>query len=702
MPDVNPLTEPNTTAESLGTQLLRAIPYFTAWFVIAIACGMFFLLCVYNKDLVLDNVWLFDMQFNTALMFAASGIGLLATIKRINLFAIPASVFVILFSLLTFLQYIIPGLDVGTDQLFFVAPDYHPYTPSGRMAPNTCIAFICMGSALLVIALGDASNSRTAVIAETLAFLVFALGAESVAGYLHDITVAYSWGSTTRMSPHTALSDILLGTGLLSLVWLRQSTRISAMPLWIPGGLCFLILMCDVATPRGVASGIAYIPLIFCSLWFFQPRSTFFFAAIASALSIVGFLIKPSGESPEWTVLLNRVITIGALWFVAMLVYMRRHMETQLYDSESKLRAIVDHTIDGLITINERGTVESFNAACERIFGYSAGEVIGQNIKMLMPEPYHGEHDGYLRNYLTTGDAKIIGSAGREVAARRKNGTVFPIDLSISSFRLKGGQYFSGIIRDITDRKYAEAEKERLIHQLTASNTELERFAYICSHDLQEPLRMITSFSQKLSEHLADKMDEKARHYFDYIKDGAERSRQLVNDVLTYARIGGEQERNKTVNTQEIFDTVTLDLSQRIADCNGAVTHGHMPLVRANPTHVRQLLQNLIGNGLKFHGEIPPRVHVEAKQKGEMYSFSVADNGIGIAPAYHAKIFDIFQRLHSRHEYGGTGIGLAICKKIIQQYQGCTIQVQSQQGTGTTFTFTLPAADINESTAPQP
>jgi len=239
--------------------------------------------------------------------------------------------------------------------------------------------------------------------------------------------------------------------------------------LWALGLLCLAVLGFDVVTPRGLAAGILYIPLVFCSLWFIRPYTPVIFAIIATVLTVIGFVLSPPGHTELWITVLNRVLTIAALWFVALLVYMQRRSENARQSSENKLQAVVDNVLDGLITIDERGHIESFNPACERIFGYMSAEVTGQNIKMLMPEPYHSGHDGYLHHYVSTGEAKIIGTAGREVQAQRKDGSIFPIDLLVSAFQLNGVRHFSGIVCDIKERKLAE-EKAALLSAIVVSS----------------------------------------------------------------------------------------------------------------------------------------------------------------------------------------------------------------------------------------
>ncbi len=323
---------------------------------------------------------------------------------------------------------------------------------------------------------------------ELLGYLVFALGTAGMLGYIENAVYAYTWGSQARMSPHTAIGFMLLGAGLTALVWLGQNQRIARVPLWVPAALCLSVLMVDLATPRGIAAGIAYAPLVFCSIWFLRPHVTFVLAILASLLILLGFLVKSPSEVAHWVITLNRFISVGAVWLAAAVVYAGHRSETAFLRSESRLRSIIGHAPDGLISINSRGIIESVNPVCERIFGYTADEMLGRNISMLMPEPYRSDHDRYLERYLDGGKSRIIDTVGREVSGQRKDGSVFPMDLSVSTFHLADGQHFSGIIRDITARKEAQIELMRYTEALERGDPELDDFAYIASHDLKEPL----------------------------------------------------------------------------------------------------------------------------------------------------------------------------------------------------------------------
>ena len=354
-----------------------------------------------------------------------------------------------------------------------------------------------------------------------------------------------------------------------------------------------------------------------------------------------------------------------------------------------RLDAVVNNVLDGIITIDEQGHIESFNKACEAIFGYAAAEVMGQNIKILMPEPYHAEHDGYLNNYRTTGLPKIIGTAGREVSARRKTGEVFPIDLSVSAFTIDGVRHFSGVVRDITKAKQAEESRQRLLVRLIESNTELERFAYVASHDMQEPLRMVLNFSQIIQKDYNDRLDEEGREYLKIVGDSAMRMRDMVQDLLEYARLGTD---GLTVGDVELgleLTHVTENLGGLIDETRAHITHDPLPAVRGSAVQLMRLMQNLIANAIKYRkaGQAPV-VHVGVRETPEHWEISVKDNGLGIDPTFAEQIFEPFRRLHTWDSIKGSGLGLAVGRKIVESHGG-RIWVVSKPGEGSTFFFTV-------------
>jgi hypothetical protein len=233
-------------------------------------------------------------------------------------------------------------------------------------------------------------------------------------------------------------------------------------------------------------------------------------------------------------------------------------------------------------------------------------------------------------------------------------------------------------------------QETRQSQELARSNTELQQFAYIASHDLQEPLRMVTSYLQLIERRYKDNLDANANDFIHFAVDGARRMQKLINDLLAYSRIGTRAQPYELIDSTVVVEQAITNLKLLIADYHATVTYDTLPTVLADATQLTQLFQNLIGNAIKFHGEVPPIVQIRAEDQQGEWLFSVQDNGIGLEAEYAEQIFVIFQRLHNRTEYPGTGIGLAVCKKIVERHGG-RIWVQSELGKGATFYFTLPA-----------
>ena len=251
-----------------------------------------------------------------------------------------------------------------------------------------------------------------------------------------------------------------------------------------------------------------------------------------------------------------------------------------------------------------------------------------------------------------------------------------------------------GTVQDITDRKKAEEELKATLKDLKRSNTELEQFAYVASHDLQEPLRMVTSFTQLLQNRYQDKLDEDANDFINYAVDGATRMQNLISDLLMFSRVGTRGKPFKNTDMSAVLEGVITTFRQIIKETNVTLTHNPLPMIFADESQMIQLLQNLISNAIKFHKEEEsPVVHISAKLQKNQWIFSVRDNGIGINSQYFDRIFIIFQRLHKKDEFDGTGIGLAICKKIIERHKG-KIWVESELGKGSTFYFSIPKTEV--------
>lgn len=367
--------------------------------------------------------------------------------------------------------------------------------------------------------------------------------------------------------------------------------------------------------------------------------------------------------------------------------------ETQPQAAEALFQGLLEVAPDPIVIVDSRGTIRIVNRETELAFDYSRDELVGQPIEVLVPGNAREAHAAHRARYQADPHTRPMG-IGLELWGRRKDGTLFPVEISLSPLRLEGETLIISIVRDITGRKRAEQHLRALAADLERSNRELEQFAYVASHDLQEPLRMVASYTQLLARRYGDKLDDDADEFIAFAVDGALRMQELINDLLTYSRVGSRALELTSVDMGQVVDRVVADLSLAIEEADASVTHAGLPIVRGDALQMQQLMQNLIANGIKFRRPgVPPCVHVSAERDGNTWTFSVTDNGIGIEPQYRDRIFVLFQRLHSRAEYPGTGIGLAICKKIVERHGG-TLEVRSEQESGTTFEFTLPAGGL--------
>ena len=359
------------------------------------------------------------------------------------------------------------------------------------------------------------------------------------------------------------------------------------------------------------------------------------------------------------------------------------------YEAELVLRdRSINSATNGIVIVDARQpdmpTVYC-NAAFEKITGYAPEEVIGRNCRFLYGTDHQQPGLDVIRVAIRQGD-----QAKAELRNYRKDGSLFWNELYVAPVKDQQGQltHFIGIQTDVTQRKRQEIELVNKTRELTQSNAELQQFAYVASHDLQEPLRMVASYTQLLGKRYRGKLDKDADEFIRYAMDGATRMQRLIHDLLEYSRIGSENKPFQETDCEVVLQQVLDNLSASIREHRAEVTHGPLPAIHVNPTHLMQIFQNLIGNALKFQGDAPPKIHVEVKALPDGWEFSVRDNGLGIPDDQLVRIFSIFQRLHGQGDYPGTGIGLAICKRIVEKYAG-NIRVESEHGKGSTFYFTL-------------
>jgi PAS domain S-box-containing protein len=344
------------------------------------------------------------------------------------------------------------------------------------------------------------------------------------------------------------------------------------------------------------------------------------------------------------------------------------------------LSAIVDSSDDAIISKDLDGIITSWNKGAEVLFGYSAEEAIGRPVTILLPADRLDEEPQILAR-LKNGERMNH----FETVRQRKDGTLLDISLTISPVRDSSGTVVgaSKIARDITDSKRMEAEMRRV-------NRDLEQFAFSASHDLQEPLRSVKVYSELLTKRHGDKLDGEALEFLGFLRSGANRMEMLVRDLLAYTQVAKFERPSEMADAGTAVAGAIESLATSIAESNARVTRDLLPKVHMHLAHLQQLFQNLIGNAIKYRSpQRPPEVHVTADRQFGQWVFAVRDNGIGIPPQHKEDIFGLFKRLHRDDEYSGTGIGLAICQRIVDQYNG-RIWVESEPGQGSVFRFAIP------------
>jgi PAS domain S-box-containing protein len=417
--------------------------------------------------------------------------------------------------------------------------------------------------------------------------------------------------------------------------------------------------------------------------------------------------------------------TVAGVFAAARDITERKKAEEAARRASAYNRSLIEASLDPLVTINPDGTISDVNAATVKVTGFSRDALIGTDFSKYFTEPGRAKagyeqvfRDGSVTDY------------GLEI--RHTDGRITPVLYNATVYRDEAGK-ITGVFaaaRDITERKRAEDAlllayrelddrvKERTIElqeanallekeiaerkatadelrekseELARSNLELQQFAYIASHDLQEPLRAISGFTELLEKRYKGQMDERADKYINFIIDGTKQMNQVIFDLLEYSRVQTKAHEFGLIDMNTSLKQALRNLQASIKEKDAVITADPLPKISADGVQITQLFQNLIGNALKFQKpETTPEIHVSVREQGDAWIFSVTDNGIGIDPRYSERIFKIFQRLHAKGEFEGTGIGLAICRRIVERHRG-EITLLSEPGVGSTFSFTLPS-----------
>jgi PAS domain S-box-containing protein len=365
------------------------------------------------------------------------------------------------------------------------------------------------------------------------------------------------------------------------------------------------------------------------------------------------------------------------------------HDLSERKESEARYRGLLEAAPDAMVVVNVAGEIVLLNVRAEKEFGYSRGELLGQQVKNIVPE-------GFAERIIADGTrsaaealAQQIGT-GIELIGLRKDGSEFPIEIMLSPLESTEGILVTSAIRDISLRKESEETLVKTVRELKRSNDELQQFAYVSSHDLQEPLRMVSSYTQLLAKRYKGRLDSDADEFIAFAVDGCDRMQGLIQDLLVYSRAGSNGKALREISGENALKLALTNLRTTVEQSGAVVTHDALPAIKTDEAQLTQIFQNLVGNAIKYRRAESPQVHVSASKNGDNeWIFSVRDNGLGIDPQYFDRIFILFQRLHGRDEFEGTGIGLAICKKILERLGG-RIWVESQPEKGSTFYFALP------------
>jgi PAS domain S-box-containing protein len=494
--------------------------------------------------------------------------------------------------------------------------------------------------------------------------------------------------------------------GQPSLLWLHviSDSLIAAACLSIPFTLYYFLRRRPDLKPRGLiltftgfilASGTTHILSVW-DIWHSAYRVEALLKAITAALSVATAIV-----AIRLGPFLSKIASLEQLEEVTQKMHeeveardqaeekLRLYTAAELLASEDKLRSCFEAASQAILGVSSGGRISLVNRRTEEMFGYSREELLGQELEILLPERFRHAHVAHRDGYFAEPRVRAMG-AGMELAGRRKDGTEFPIEIGLGHVNTPEGPLAFGMVSDISERRKAADDLKRVNEELRRSYVEIEQFAHVASHDLQEPLRMVTGYLQLIERRYAPHLDDDGKEFIGFAVDGAKRMKALIRDLLEFFRVGTNPANLRAVAGDFILQNALDNLKTAIEESGAQITADPLPTIVGDPVLLAQVFQNLIANAIKFRKDAAPAIHVCACRQANDWIFSVRDTGIGIEPRHLDRIFRIFERLHTAEDYSGSGIGLAITKKVVERHGG-RIWVESQPGKGSTFYFSISA-----------
>ena len=602
------------------------------------------------------------IKSNVGLVFILIGVALfLLQTKRVNKnnrrIAQISAFFVILIGFLTLSEYIL-NINLGIDQILFKETIGALNTSSpNRMAFSAALTTFLAGLSILLFDVKIHSNYRPAQILAIIGGLISLL---ALLGYVYGVSALYYIPQYTAIALYAAITFVLV---FIAIMFERPDKGVMAL---------IVSKSLGGVLSRRLFPLIVIMPIILGLIWKFGTNIGLYDNSFGYALLVFSIII-----------LLSII-----LWITANSIKKvdndRYKVTEDLRLSNLYNRSLIEASVDPFVTIDPNGKITDVNGSTEVITGFRREDIIGTDFSDYFTEPLKAREgyqqvfeNGVVRDY--------------ELEIKNKDEHITPVIYNASVYKDDSNNVI-GIFasaRDITELKETEKVLKLRLNELARSNAELEQFAYVSSHDLQEPLRMIASYLQLLERKYKGKLDAKADKYINFSVDGATRMQNLIDDLLSFSRVTTQANELIPTDLESVYNEVLSNLEVLISENNAIIKHDPLPVVIADKTQISQVFQNLINNAIKFRSKDQPKINISVTKEDNQWLFAVQDNGIGIDPKHSDRIFEVFKRLHKKRDYPGTGIGLAICKKIIERHSG-HIWVESELGKGSIFYFSLP------------